>query len=88
MSHANEPPVGAAAGVGPDQHPPPQPGRQLGHRQPGGLDVVGGGVRPGIAGPEQDGQRFAAAVRAVVGERRQRVEAVRLLPGRGGVLLL
>jgi hypothetical protein len=36
--------MGAAAGVSADQHPPPQVAGQLRHAQPGGLDVVGGGV--------------------------------------------
>ena len=39
----------AAAGVGADQHPPPLAAGQLGQRQPGHLDVLGRGVRPGVA---------------------------------------
>jgi hypothetical protein len=36
--------VRAATGVGADQHLPPLAAGQLRHAQPGGLDVVGGGV--------------------------------------------
>jgi hypothetical protein len=44
--------MGAAAGIGPDQHPAPHVPGQLGQGQPGGLDVIGGGAparrsRPG-----------------------------------------
>ena len=80
--------MGAAAGVGADQHLAPQVRRQLGQRQPRRLDVVGGGVRPGVPGPQHDGQRLAGPAGAVVGERGQRVEPERLLPGRRGLLLL
>ena len=81
--------MGAAAGVGADQHPPPQVAGQLRQRQPGHLDVLGGGVRPGVPGPQHDGQRLPGALGAVVGERGQRVmEPERLLPGRRGLLLL
>jgi mannose-6-phosphate isomerase-like protein (cupin superfamily) len=79
--------VGAAAGIGADQHPAPQPAGQLGQGQPGGLDVVAGGVRPGVAGPQHDGQRLPAAV-AVVGEAGQRVEAPGLLPRGSGLFLV
>ena len=41
--------MGAAAGVGADQHPAAQAAGQLGERQPGHLDVVGGGIGPGVA---------------------------------------
>ena len=47
--------VRPAAGVGADQHLPPQVSRELRDRQPGGRDVVGGGVRARVAGPEDDG---------------------------------
>ena len=48
-------------------------GRELGQRQPGDRDVIGGGVRPGISRPQDDGQRLPCAVRAMVGERAERV---------------
>ena len=77
-----------AAGVGADQHPAAPAGRQLRQGQARRLDVVGGGVRPGVAGAQQDGQRLAGSAGAVVGEHRLRVEPERLLPrGRGLVLL-
>ena len=47
-------------------------------------DVIGGGVRPGPAFPQQPGQRLAG----VVEEAEQRVVAEGLLPGRGRRLLL
>ena len=47
-------------------------------------DVVGGGVRPGVARAQQPGQRFAGGVE----EAQQRVVAERLLPGLGRRLLL
>ena len=37
-------PVRAATGVGPDEHLAPQQAGQLGQRQPGGLDMVGGHI--------------------------------------------
>ena len=80
--------VRAAAGIGADQHPPPQLAGQLGQRQPGSLDVIGGGVGPGVARPQHDGQRFPGAFWTVVGEGGQRVEPEGLLPGRAGLLLL
>jgi hypothetical protein len=54
----------AAAGIGADQNLAAQ---ELREREPGRLDMVGGGVRPGIAGPEHDGQRLPVAGFAVVG---------------------
>jgi hypothetical protein len=47
--------VGAAAGVGPDQDPAPQVAGQLRQGEPGGLDVVGRGVRAGVPGPPHEG---------------------------------
>jgi hypothetical protein len=44
--------VRAAARVGADQHPPAQPPWQLRQREPGRLDVLAGGVRSGVAGPQ------------------------------------
>jgi hypothetical protein len=43
------------------------PWRRAGDREPGGLDVVGGGVRPGVPAAEHDGQRLPVPARAVVG---------------------
>ena len=48
-------PMTAWADHGADQHLPPQVSRELRDRQPGGRDVVGGGVRARVAGPEDDG---------------------------------
>ncbi len=56
---------------GTDQHPAPQVPGHLGQGQLGDLDVVGRGVGPGVARPEQDRQRFPGAVLAMVGERGQ-----------------
>ena len=64
--------VGAAAGVGADQHPPPRSAGQLRQREPGHLDVLGRGVRPGVPGAQHDGQRLPARPGAVVGERGER----------------
>jgi hypothetical protein len=36
--------------------------------------VLSGGVRPGVAGAQQDGQRLPACSGTVVGERGQRME--------------
>ena len=47
---------------------------QLRQRLPGDGDVVGGGVRPGVPGPQHHRQRLPGAVRAVVDERPQRME--------------
>jgi hypothetical protein len=80
--------VGAAAGVSADQDPPAQAAGQLREREPGDLDMVGGGVGPGASVPEHDRQRLAVPARAVVGEGGQGVEAERPLPGSGGLLLL
>ena len=71
-----------------DQDPAPQVARQLGQRQPGRLDVVGGGVRPGVPGPQHDGQRLPVPAGAVVGEGGHGMEAEGLLPGRRRLLLL
>jgi hypothetical protein len=55
--------------------------------QPGHLDVLGRGVRSGVAGAQQDGQRLPARSGAVVGERGRRMEPERLI-GESGFLLL
>jgi len=65
--------MGAAAGVGAEQHLLPLPGRELRQREPGRLDMVRGSVRARAGGPQQDGQGLPGPVRAVVGERGQRV---------------
>ena len=80
--------MGAAAGVSADQHPPPQAAGQLRQGQPGRLDVIGGRVRPGVPGPQHDGQRLTGPPGAVVGEDGQGMEAEGLLPGRRGLVLL
>jgi hypothetical protein len=46
--------------------------------------VVGGGVGPGVAGSQHDGQRLTGATRAVVGEDSQQMEAISFLPRRPG----
>ena len=79
--------VRAAAGIGPDQYLAAQLARELGQREPGGLDVVRGGVRPGVPGPEHDGQRLPVpavpwSAQAVSGWTEG------LLPGRKGLFLL
>ena len=78
----------AAAGVGADQHRAPQVAGQLRDREPGRLDVVGGGVGARVAGPQHQGQRLPVPGFAVVGRGGHRVMAEGLLPGRGGLLLL
>lgn len=57
----------AAAGISADQDLAPQVPRKLGEREPGRLDVIGRGVRPGIPRPQHDGQRVPVPGRAVVG---------------------
>jgi hypothetical protein len=80
--------MGAAAGVGADQHPAALAAGQLGQRQPGRANMLSRGVGPGVAGPQHDGQRLPARRGAVVGECGQRVKPVGLLPRRRGLLLL
>ena len=80
--------VRASAGVSADQYLPPHLARQLRQRQPGRLDVIGGGVGPGVAGPEHDGQRLAGPVAAVVGEHGQGMESPGFLPRRRGLFLV
>jgi hypothetical protein len=63
-------------------------GRQLPQRLSGDRDVVGGGVRPGVARPQLDLQRFTAALDAVVDERAQRMEPEPTLERRRRTLLL
>jgi hypothetical protein len=63
--------MGAAAGIGPDQHPPPQPLWRLRERQNGHLNVLTGRAGSGAAGPQHDAQRFPASPGAVIGERGQ-----------------
>ena len=67
--------VRAAAGVGADQYLAPQVTRQLGQRQPGGLDVAGSRVRPGASRPQHDRERFPVPAGAVVGEGGHGMEA-------------
>jgi hypothetical protein len=73
--------VGAAAGVGADQHLASDPAafggeRQLPQRIPGHRDVIGSGVRPGVARPQHDRQWFTGALGSVVNERAQRMKAI------------
>ena len=75
------------AGSGPvdaDQDLAPEPGGDLPEGRGEHLLVVGERVRPGVAGAQQHVQALAG-VRAPGGEG---VEAVALLPGRGGSLLV
>jgi len=60
--------VGAAAGIGADQYPAPRPAGQLRQRQRGGLDVLAGGVRSGAPRPQQERQRLAGALGAMISE--------------------
>jgi hypothetical protein len=88
--------VGRPGRVRPGQHPwagrvtGPRPGisRQLlqGHVQH--RHVIGGGVRPGVPGSQQAGQRLPARDLRPVQERQQRVEAKGLLPRGRRVLFL
>jgi hypothetical protein len=76
--------VRGAGGVGADEHPPTRPPpapvrRQLLERVPRHGDVVGGGIRPGVARPQQHRQRLPGALAPVVDERPQRVEAIAVL---------
>ena len=80
--------MGAAAGIGADQHPPPRDCGELGESSAGRGDVVGGGVRPGVAGAEHDGQRLPGSFRAVISKHSQGVEPVGFLPRRRGLLLI
>jgi hypothetical protein len=72
-----------AAGVGADQHPPPQAAGQLRQGQPGGFDVVSCSVRASVACPQQDCQRLPGALSAVISEDRQRVMAFSELNDQG-----
>ena len=51
-------------------------------------EVVGSGIRTGIAASEQSRDWFASAAVTVVAEHQQRMEPERLLPRLGRVLLL
>lgn len=50
--------------------------------------MVGGGVRTGIARPQQRSHRFSTTAGPVVAVRQQRVVTVALLIGRGSVFLV
>lgn len=73
-----------------DQRLPPAPVLlgQLGQGQSRSLDVVRDGIGACIPGPQQAHHRFSGSAPSVVDEAHQRVVAVGLLPGRGGVLLV
>ena len=62
--------------------------RQRGQRHIQHRDVVGGGVRPGVAGPQQPGQRLPGGHLGPVQETQQRVKPEGVLPGRRRVFLL
>jgi|RhiMetdeSRZDD1v2_1073273.scaffolds.fasta_scaffold72667_2 hypothetical protein len=80
--------VGGAGGVGADQDRPPAgwlgQGQQH-HRQH--LHIVGCGVGPGIAGPQDHGQRLPGAI-AAVQPATKRVKPVAVLVGRRRALLV
>jgi hypothetical protein len=59
--------MGAAAGVRADQDPSALVPGQLRRGQPGGLDVVGGGVRPGVPGPQHDREGLPVPAGPVLG---------------------
>ena len=85
--------VGAAGGVGADQHlaarPSPAGVGQLRQRVPDDRDVVGGGVRAGVARPQQHRHRLPVPARsAVIDERPQRVMAEPALERRRRTLFL
>lgn len=84
--------LGATGAVGTDQDLLARSGRvdpgHLGQRVLGHGDVVLGGVGPGVAGAEQDRQRFSGAHGPVIEEGQQRVEPVGAFVGAGRLLLL
>ncbi len=64
-------------------------GRDLLERVQGDLDVIGGSVGAGVAGPQETGQRLRAeGIAGLVEVGEQRVEAEAALAGAGGSLLL
>jgi hypothetical protein len=65
----------------------PEP-RELGQGVAQHGDVVGDGVGPGVAPPQQNRQRLPGALGSVVEERAQRMEAEPALERWGGLLLL
>lgn len=77
--------LGAARAIGPDQDWDAVPVRigDLGERGVEDADVVGGGVRAGVAWPEQPGQELPG----VVQERQDRMVAEGGLERRRGLLL-
>ena len=73
------------------QDPPPGPGSQSGLVQGSAddLDVVGGGVRPGVTGPQHDHRALTPTLAgSVVDPGGQGVVAEPLLEGRGRALLV
>ena len=86
--------VGRSGAVDPDEHGPAAavPGDVVrGQLTQGGADdgdVVGGGVRPGVAGPQQHPDRLPGALAAVVDERGQRMMAEPALERRRRRLLV
>lgn len=85
--------VGAAGGIGTDEHlaagtPPGTVAGQLAQRIADEGDVVGGGVGAGVPRAQQEGEGFPAALSAVVDEGAQRVESVSALERRSRPLLV
>ena len=85
--------MGGAGAVDADQHLParPEPRLMPGELFEGGfddVDVISGGIRAGVPGPQHHLQWFPGAVRAVVDEHAQRVEPEPAFERRLGVLLL
>ena len=94
--------MGRAGAVDPDQHLPPVPGPglvagELLQRSLHDSDVILGGVRAGVPGPQPDLQRLPGPKSTVVDEHTQRVEPepafecrlrqllLRVRPDQGGV---
>jgi hypothetical protein len=70
--------MGAPGSVDADQHVLGRPAAVVGELGRGVAqhgEVVGDGVGPGVAPPQQDRQRLPGAGRSVVEERTQRMEA-------------
>lgn len=87
--------VCGTGGVGADQHLDlpvlvgfTQVGGDLGEGVIQDDEVVGSGIRTGVASSEQSRDWFSSAAVTVVAEHQQRMEPERLLPRLGRVLLL
>src|ERR1035438_4431028 len=73
-----------AGRVGADQDPAAQAPGQLRQGEPGGLDVVGGGVAAGVPGPQHDREGLAVPAGTVIGPAGLRMGAEVPLPDRQG----